>query len=829
MADVDKWGQLKFYRLKPGGFEYYMEDNPKSSKYADWGSGGDVTFDGGGVITMHPNGPTDFGIGKNISGFSDSNGGCSMNFKDTAAKGYSWKQDDARDIEFKAVIKFSNIDNDDGFSISACTGHHTGSGCCQGFAYMGNMNPNTNPSEFRFRKEMTHPNYNSLKYFTHPKCNFQVDGHDYIGFGFCRYNKRKDPTKDGGDNDSVILEMWFNPDPQKNPLDWTMIKRMEDKNGAGFGSGGGKCHGADDQAGVWSGAQNRMKTNSSGGTAKFKCVSLREIDPFEYTPGDGSGGGGDGGGDGGGGGGSGEPLSYTYLRKFGSKGSGNGQFQDPHDLTFLANGDLFVCDRVRNDVQRFTHDGVYISKFASGGSGNGQLNVPYAIEHDSDENLYVMDRDNNRIQKFTTAGVYITKLTAANGKNFNSPEDIVFDPANGDMYICDTGNNRIVKLDKNHNFILEWGHFDKNDDANFDHPHSSKVGPDGNYYVSCGHKGFIQVFSPTGVFMRKFASPGSGDGQLLIFLEHMDIDKFGRLHIVNNNLRPIVSVFDCISGAYLTKYGSPEKEGSANGQFREPEHVTIDADGKPFVVDAKNQRIQVFSVNGGTGGGGSGNPPPPTDTTGTIAKPIRDIFNINVSPAQSCSGLPSGVLPFTAVYDLQTGSNAKEITDDKAFQQRIRVAEKVKTSGSRLYGKRPRKVTIPLKKVGSPGGQARLAVWDEKTTPAGGNKIIEMGTINVNSLSTNFVDTVFYNEAAPLYLPQGLKLGWFIGIEYTGTSATDYIVCEYNGSDPIDGASTIMAQLEKQAPTTDSAGTITTPDYAWQEKSGRDLRMKIEI
>ena len=35
------------------------------------------------------------------------------------------------------------------------------------------------------------------------------------------------------------------------------------------------------------------------------------------------------------------------------------------------------------------------------------------------------------------------------------PEDLAFD-TNGDLYITDTGNNRIVKLDKNLNFILQW-------------------------------------------------------------------------------------------------------------------------------------------------------------------------------------------------------------------------------------------------------------------------------------------------------------------------------------------------------------------------------------
>jgi hypothetical protein len=117
-----------------------------------------------------------------------------------------------------------------------------------------------------------------------------------------------------------------------------------------------------------------------------------------------------------------------------------------------------------------------------------------------------------------------------------------------------------------------------------------------------------------------------------------------------------------------------------------------------------------------------------------------------------------------------------------------------------------------------------LAIWDEKNSPVGGNKIVELGTLNVNSLETAYKDKVFYNEAAPLSLPQGLRVGWSIGIEFLGTSETDYIMAEYNGGDPIDGAATIMSQFEKTG--TDATGAEL--DFAWDDKVGRDLHMKIE-
>ena len=284
-------------------------------------------------------------------------------------------------------------------------------------------------------------------------------------------------------------------------------------------------------------------------------------------------------------------ISYVYDRKFGSKGNGPGQFQDPHDISFDRQGNAFIPDRVRNDVQVFDHSGKYLRKFGGPGTGNGKFDVPYSTAHDPQDNFYVSDRGNNRVQKLTHDGAFIKKITSAGGKSLKAPEDIAFDFVNGDWYLADTGNERIVKFDKNDNFLLQWGS-KGNGNGKFDHPHAIDVGTDRNVYVSCGHLPYIQKFSPTGQFIKQWGSEGNGPGQVRLFLEHLDIDKFGRLHLINNDVRPIVNVWDQ-NGNWLTQYGNTSK-GSANGQFNEPEHVTVDDSGYPWVVDSGNFRIQIF-------------------------------------------------------------------------------------------------------------------------------------------------------------------------------------------------------------------------------------------
>lgn len=335
-----------------------------------------------------------------------------------------------------------------------------------------------------------------------------------------------------------------------------------------------------------------------GNVVEYKKFSIREISG-DVTPGS-------------------QPTptsTYAYEFKWGTDGTGDGQFRDPHDIAFDSTGaNLWVCDRVRNDIQKFTSSGTFVSKFGSAGSGNGQYNVPYAMDiNPAFTHLYICDRGNDRVQKVTLTGTWVSSITSAGGQSLNAPEDICFNPVNGDIFICDTGNNRIVKLDSNHNFITEWDGSD-GDGVKFDHPHSMDITTDnGHILVSCGDQPFTQKFTTSGVFVKRWGSEGNGQGQVRMFLEHGDVDIFGRWHLINNDVRPIINVWTQ-DGTWITQYGATTA-GSANGQFKEPEHVTCHpVSGKPYVVDAKNQRIQVFTVGSGPalppGDPGSGPPAP---------------------------------------------------------------------------------------------------------------------------------------------------------------------------------------------------------------------------
>ena len=153
--------------------------------------------------------------------------------------------------------------------------------------------------------------------------------------------------------------------------------------------------------------------------------------------------------------------------------------------------------------------------FGSKGSAQGQLNEPCDVAVDGDSNVLVVDRDNHCIQKFTGAGEFVTAV-GQNGRKhleFSFPSGIAINHMNRKVYICDQNNHRIHILNADLTFFKSFGSYG-NGDGQFNWPWDATFDSTGNVYVADWGRDCIQVFTAEGNFLRKFEKKGRGDGEL---------------------------------------------------------------------------------------------------------------------------------------------------------------------------------------------------------------------------------------------------------------------------------------------------------------------------
>ncbi len=117
----------------------------------------------------------------------------------------------------------------------------------------------------------------------------------------------------------------------------------------------------------------------------------------------------------------------------------------------------------------------------------------------------------------------------------------------------------------------------------------------GNLYVADATQKQIVVFGPDGSYLRKF-----GGAKFFERLSSVTVDESGeRVYVVDiggvSSDQHMVRVFNARTGGHLFDIG---KRGAGPGEFNLPRDVALGKDGRIYVVDGGNFRVQIFDRNG---------------------------------------------------------------------------------------------------------------------------------------------------------------------------------------------------------------------------------------
>jgi streptogramin lyase len=85
----------------------------------------------------------------------------------------------------------------------------------------------------------------------------------------------------------------------------------------------------------------------------------------------------------------------------------DGLFRQPTDVAWDSEGNIYITDGYINSrVAKYDKNGDWVKSWGSKGTGPGQFRLPHSIAIDRNNNVYVGDRSNHRIQVFDTDGKF---------------------------------------------------------------------------------------------------------------------------------------------------------------------------------------------------------------------------------------------------------------------------------------------------------------------------------------------------------------------------------------------------------------------------------------
>ena len=91
-------------------------------------------------------------------------------------------------------------------------------------------------------------------------------------------------------------------------------------------------------------------------------------------------------------------MDGKYVRQFGKKGEGEGEFGRPVSIAIDSHNLVYVGELENDRISIFSTDGDFINSFGSRGIGPVQFNGPYGIAVDPNGTVHINDMWNNRIQ-----------------------------------------------------------------------------------------------------------------------------------------------------------------------------------------------------------------------------------------------------------------------------------------------------------------------------------------------------------------------------------------------------------------------------------------------
>ena len=388
-------------------------------------------------------------------------------------------------------------------------------------------------------------------------------------------------TQTGGDNRSVVVneaaDRVYVVDAEHSDID--MFNRDggflgsfgSEGGGAGQFAGGGRQIDVDDDGNLWVGDFGGFETEKFSATG---TPLLRAPFPSRKPPG--------------------------------------GFFAQPRDVAIDdSNGDVWVADAWGQRFQRFSSNGTFIGTWGERGPG-GAFNMNYprhiAVQpatSQTPKRIWVVQERGHHIQVYnapTTNGgnpTYVRQLGAigqdnTDNGNFRWPGDVEFAMFGSTpvAIITDRMAASVKVLNARTFAEIDMQPANSDPDQNFIPETSNGTAVDpatGNIWIGNGTR--IEVYDQAGTYLARYGTSGTALGQ---FQDIADLTYCnGQMYIVDERTGKVTAAN--LDGTFVTRWG--QTYGQNPYEFRNPAGIDCDANGRVYVTDSGNDRIQVYNTN----------------------------------------------------------------------------------------------------------------------------------------------------------------------------------------------------------------------------------------
>ena len=127
---------------------------------------------------------------------------------------------------------------------------------------------------------------------------------------------------------------------------------------------------------------------------------------------------------------------------------------EPNDVAFAANGDIFVVEghgKGEPRVLKFDKSGRFLKTWGGKGTGPGQFDLAHSVIVDAQGLVYVADRQNRRVQIFDGEGAFIKEWKFA-----GLPCGLALGPGR-QIYLASGFAGQILRLDANGKAVAAFG------------------------------------------------------------------------------------------------------------------------------------------------------------------------------------------------------------------------------------------------------------------------------------------------------------------------------------------------------------------------------------